>query len=185
MRKESGHNLSMESAFESIKYESYNLYQATKPLLSNKYCEMKMENCTLVHGPNVFTIIPVCTSSEPEALGPDEDESVMAFSKNHPTNFVYAPVEDTLQKYQIPDVYVRGEGDKQTCFNFSYKLTCLVCKEMQGKTFLSVCPEPGSYIWVVVTGGKNKSAKKFIKEVESKAKQNNKAEADVWYGSIW
>ncbi|SPN79716.1 Hypothetical protein ZAZAV_454 [Cedratvirus Zaza IHUMI] len=168
----------MDSAFETIKYEAYNLYQATKPLLTNKYCEMKMENCTLVHGPNVFTIIPVCTSS-------DEDESVMAFSKNHPTNFVYAPVEDTLQKYQIPDVYVREEGNKQTCFNFSYKLAALVCKEAQAKTFLSVCPEPGSYIWVIVTGGKNKSAKKFIKEVESKAKQNKKAEADVWYGGIW
>jgi hypothetical protein len=168
----------MESAFESIKYEAYNLYQSTKSLLSSKYCEMKMENCTLVHGPNVFTIIPVCTSS-------DEDESVMAFSRNHPTNFVYAPVEDTLQKYQIPDVYVRGEGDKQTCFNFSYKLTSLVCKEMQGKTFLSVCPEPGSYIWVIVTGGKNKSAKRFLREVSQEVSKNNREEADVWYGSIW
>lgn len=168
----------MESAFEKIKYESYNLYQATKPLLSAKYCEMKMESCTLVHGPNVFTILPVCTSS-------DEDESVMAFSKNHPTNFVYAPVEDTLEKFNIPDVYVREEGNTQTCFNFSYKLTALVCKEMQGKTFFSVCPEPGSYIWVVVTGGKNKNAKRFIKEVESKAKQDRKKEADDWYNSIW
>lgn len=168
----------MESAFEKIKYESYNLYQATKPLLSAKYCEMKMESCTLVHGPNVFTILPVCTSS-------DEDESVMVFSKNHPSNFVYAPIEDTLEKFNIPDVHVREEGNTQTCFNFSYKLASLVCKETQGKTFFSVCPEPGSYIWVVVTGGKNKNAKRFIKEVESKAKQDRKKEADVWYGGIW
>ncbi|QIN54518.1 hypothetical protein [Cedratvirus kamchatka] len=176
----------MELAFETVKYEAYNLYQATKPLLSGKYCEMKMENCTLVHGPNVFTIVPVCTSSE-------EDESVVAFSKrdvasrsneNHPSNFVCAPVEDTLHKYQIPNVYVR-EGSKQTCFNFSYKLAALVCKEAKGKTFLSVCPEPGAYVWVVVTGGKNKSAKRFIKEVENKAKQNRKTEADSWYNSIW
>lgn len=170
-------------AFENIRDESYLIYQAfnRKIKIDNNYnVDLTNPNkCLFQIANKEFTILPVATASETL-----DDTSLIIFGKDHPAKFVFPQLEPIIENLGIPRKYIpenENQNSATPCFRFGYKLTALVCMAVAGKTFLSICPRPKTWVWFVILKGNSKASKKILDDLPLQSALITKEQIDEWY----
>ena len=126
-------------------------------------------------GQAIFTVMPAATSTEP---------SVCVFGEKHPTGFSFPKLQAVIESLNLPTEYTDKENvivGAAPTFKYGFKLSACVCKAVKGKTFLSICPQPGTWLCMVVLGANNKAAQKIFQVREKKKSMITNKESDEWY----
>jgi len=171
----------MNEKFNAIKHQAYNTYQGFNAVFarSNNY-QMDLSECVFKHGNCTYKILPVATASEYGA-----PRSLILFGDSHPTGFNYRQLDEVISQLKLPRYFedtdfVSQEG-ATACFKQGFKISALICEAVQGKTFVSVCPQDGIWMWFVILKPTNTLAERMLSAVESRKSKIQVEEADRWY----
>ncbi len=150
------------NGFFNIKNESCINYLAFNKIRvpSNDY-DVDLSNrnrCSLRLGNAKFIILPVATACEAQ-------QSVRVFGQAHPTGFAFNQLDGAIRALGLPTDYnapnVQDNG-VTPCFKFGFKISALVCRQVGGVTFLSVCPTPTTWVWLIILRGSNLEANQML-----------------------
>nr|WIL03016.1 hypothetical protein Cbor_353 [Cedratvirus borely] len=158
----------MEIKFEQIKYEAYYTWKAGSSCFSSNPV-LDIVQCKLVHGNYIYKILPVCTFY---------DGSLKLFDKDHPMGISYPLLDKAIQKLEL------DETCKDNPYQTGFMLSALVCKEVQGQTFLSICSGQSNIIWVIILGPGNNAAKRLLALMKKRKTSFTREDADGWYQEI-
>jgi hypothetical protein len=167
--------------FDKIKYEAYRRYCAFNNFFggTNDY-SIDISNCKLRLDKSEFKIIPICTTHESENF-----KCVHVFGYEHPTGYIYPRIKHLITTLNLPtkyEAYNDSSDEAMNCFKFGYKLSAIICCQMNGKTFASICQKGGIWIWVIILHANNNLGKTLLSRI-NKNRINNE-DADEWYQCI-
>jgi hypothetical protein len=127
----------------------------------------------------MYKIFPV--GSSPEL---NHESSFIAFDEYHPTGFEYPELTDIINQYDLPSIFTSvttNDGSTTESFKFGYMLSAVICDKIKGKTFVSVCPKVGIWLWFVVIEPINKSGQGLINLMTKNKNKIDNPEVDKWY----
>lgn len=171
--------------FEKIKYDSYSMFHAFNTTFSTEInYDLNLRKCIFKHGNAIFNILPVASSNE---YG--DRPSISLFGKNHPTGLENSQLNDVVDRLNLPNNFIDKkcsiDEDINSCFKFGYKITAIICKEINGKAFLRISPQRGISYWFVIIKSINNEGSDLLSEVEKIKTRFNKNRADNWYNKYF
>jgi hypothetical protein len=159
---------------KTVAYDKY--FAGTKVIQGDRW-NVSMETKTFDVGNKKFSVLPVATSNE---------VSVYLFGEQHPTKMQFPELTQVIQDLHLQSEFLSADdilGKVPKCFDFAWKTSAQVCEKVNGRTFFSVCPREGTWVWFVVTGALNKEAEKALNSMaHMKPSAKNRNE---WYAKLY
>jgi len=177
----------LNNFFEGVKYDAFMRYANFDVMLNKtKNYQLKLNTRSLKIGKDVYRILPVGTMAELDA-----HPGFIAYDGSHPSNYFYQELADAVDEFNLPSMWASPpslDDGATEGFKFGYMLSSVLCDKLGGKTFASVCPKKGTWLWFIVMEGVSKSAKNLLEfvnmSVDGFINPDNGQTAIQWYDSI-